>query len=116
VCPWNRKAPAGSNWETREDLVSLDPIELLSLSPEEFRQRFRGTALTRARRRGLLRNAVIVLGNRGGPESLPALQLALHDEEELVREAARWAIDAIRRTRMHTDSTDFHGSNPRESV
>jgi epoxyqueuosine reductase len=97
-------------------LVSLDPVELLSLTPEEFRRRFRGTALTRARRRGMLRNAAIVLGNRGDPAALPALQLALHDEEELVRDAARWAIDAIRRTRIHTDSTDFHGSNPRESV
>jgi epoxyqueuosine reductase len=95
VCPWNRKAPAGAHWEGRADLVSLDPIALLAMSPEEFRQRFRGTALTRAKRRGLLRNASIVLGNRGDPAALPALRCALEDVEQVVREAARWAIERI---------------------
>jgi len=39
-------------------------VDLLGLSEEEFRRRFRGTALMRAKRRGLLRNAALVLGNR----------------------------------------------------
>ena len=52
-------------------------------------------SLTRAKRRGLLRNAAIVLGNRGDPASLPALRRALRDPEPLVREAARWAIERI---------------------
>jgi epoxyqueuosine reductase len=95
VCPWNRKAPAGAHWEERADLVSLDPIELLGMSPEEFRRRFRGTALTRAKRRGVLRNAAIVLGNRGDSAALPVLRRAVGDEEEVVREAARWAIERI---------------------
>jgi epoxyqueuosine reductase len=95
VCPWNRKAPAGPHWEVRADLVSLDPLEVLGMSPEEFRKRFRGTALTRAKRRGLLRNAAIVLGNRGEPAALPALRRALEHDEDLVREAARWAIERI---------------------
>jgi epoxyqueuosine reductase len=103
VCPWNRKAPAGTNWEGREDLVALDPVELLTMTPEEFRRRFRGTALMRTKRRGLLRNAAIVLGNRGDPAALPALLNALNDEEELVRQSARWAIGEIRRTRINTD-------------
>jgi epoxyqueuosine reductase len=116
VCPWNRKAPVGANWHVIEDLVSLDLVELLTMTPEEFRTRFRGTSLMRTKRRGLLRNAAILLGNRGDPTALPALQLALGDDEELIREAARWAIERIRRTRMNTDKTDFHGSNPRKSV
>jgi epoxyqueuosine reductase len=95
VCPWNRHAPeAGPEWP-RADLTALDPVELLSLSPEEFRWRFRGTALTRSKRRGLLRNAAVVLGNVGGPEALLALRRALEDDEPLVREAARWAIGQI---------------------
>ncbi len=97
VCPWNRKAEPGRepSFQPRPDLVALDPEELLGLSDEEFRRRFRGTALTRPRRRGLLRNAALVLGNRGDPASLPALERALADPEPLVREAAAWAIARI---------------------
>jgi epoxyqueuosine reductase len=98
VCPWNRKATPGAEpaLAPRPDLVALDPAELLSLSEEEFRHRFRNTALTRPRRRGLLRNAALVLGNRGDPAALPALRRALDDPEPLVREAAQWAIEQIR--------------------
>jgi epoxyqueuosine reductase len=97
VCPWNRKAPPAveRSFRPRPDLDPVDPIELLGLSPEEFRRRFRGTALMRPRRRGLLRNAAIVLGNRGDPAALTALHKALTDPEPLVREAAQWAIDRI---------------------
>ncbi len=100
VCPWNRKASAGTEpgLAARPDLVAVDLVELLGLSEEEFRRRFRGTALLRSKRRGLLRNAALVLGNRGDPAALPALQRALTDPESLVREAARWAIDRIRDT------------------
>jgi epoxyqueuosine reductase len=97
VCPWNRKAPPGAEpaLQPRADLVAVDPMELLGLSEVEFRHRFRGTALVRAKRRGLLRNAAIVLGNRRDPVALPALRRALDDPEPLVREAARWAIERI---------------------
>jgi epoxyqueuosine reductase len=97
VCPWNRKAPAGTEpaFAGRPDLVAVDPVELLGLSEEEFRHRFRSTALWRPRRRGLLRNAALVLGNRGDPAALPALRRALQDPEPLVREAAQWAVDQI---------------------
>ena len=97
VCPWNRKAPAAAEpaFRSRPDLEALDLVELLGLSEGEFRHRFRGTALTRAGRRGLLRNAALVLGSQGGPEVLPALRRALADPEPLVRDAAAWAIARI---------------------
>jgi epoxyqueuosine reductase len=105
VCPWNRKAPPGREpaLQPRPDLEAVDPVELLGLSEEEFRRRFRGTALMRARRRGLLRNAALVLGNRGDPAALPALERALSDPEPLVREAVRWAIEEIKKPRMNAD-------------
>ncbi len=97
VCPWNRKAPRSREpaFQPRADLEPIDLLELLGLSDEEFRKRFRGTALTRAKRRGLLRNAAIALGNLGNPSALPALRRALEDHEPLIHEAARWAIDQI---------------------
>jgi epoxyqueuosine reductase len=97
VCPWNRKAPPAAEpaFAAVPDLEAVDPVELLGLSEEEFRRRFRGTALLRSKRRGLLRNAALVLGNRGDPAALPALRRALADPEPLVREAAQWAIERI---------------------
>jgi epoxyqueuosine reductase len=102
VCPWNRKAPAGSEpaLQGRPELEKLDLLEILSLSEEAFRQRFRGTALMRTKRRGLLRNAALVLGNSGDAAALPALRRALFDPEPEVREAARWAIDQIEQHRL----------------
>src|SRR5439155_9938260 len=107
-----RKAPAGTEpaLQPRADLVAVDPVELLSLSEEEFRRRFRGTALTRARRRGLLRNAALVLGNRRDPAALPALRRALDDPEPLVREAARWALERITGERICTEPTNTKSS------
>lgn len=98
VCPWNRKAPPGAEPALAPAAVgrTLDLIELLGLSEAEFRERFRDTALWRSRRRGVLRNAAIVLGNRGDVRALPALEQALSDPEPLVREAAQWAIEQIR--------------------
>ena len=97
VCPWNRKAPDATEpaLQPRPDLIALDPIEALTMTEEEFRRRFRGTALMRTKRRGLARNAAIVLGNAGDPAALPALRRALNDPEPVVREAAEWAIDRI---------------------
>ena len=99
VCPWNRKAPLSTEpaWQARPDLERVDLIEILSLTEDEFRRRFRSTALLRTKRRGLLRNAALVLGNTSDTSALPALRRALDDAEPLIREAACWAIDAIER-------------------
>jgi epoxyqueuosine reductase len=97
VCPWNRKAPAGQmpELQPRPDLETLDLREVLRMSEADFRARFGGTALMRTRRRGLLRNAALLLGAAGDPAALPVLRAALDDHDEVVREAARWAIGRI---------------------
>ncbi|HEY7329082.1 MAG TPA: tRNA epoxyqueuosine(34) reductase QueG [Gemmataceae bacterium] len=101
VCPWNRKAPPGIEpaLHARPDLMQLDLIEILGLSEESFRRRFRGTALLRTKRHGLVRNAALVLGNKREPAALPALRRALEDTDPVVREAARWAIEQIESSR-----------------
>jgi len=97
VCPWNRKALPGREpaLQARPDFITVDLVALLGLSEEEIRQRFRGTALMRAGRRGLLRNAALILGNRGTAAALPALRRLLTDPEPVIREAAHWALDRI---------------------
>jgi epoxyqueuosine reductase len=97
VCPWNRKAPFAREpaFETRVDLRAIELSELFGLDEAEFRRRFKRTALYRARRSGLLRNAAIVLGNTGDRSALPALERARTDADPVVREAAEWAIARI---------------------
>jgi epoxyqueuosine reductase len=80
----------------REDLQSADLLELLSLDDAAFRQRFSGTPMLRTKRRGLLRNVCVALGNAGDESALPALEKATTDREPLIVEHARWAIEQIR--------------------
>jgi epoxyqueuosine reductase len=99
VCPWNHRPNPSPGLPHNPDLATIDPADVLSLSPEELRHRFRGTALRRANWRGLLRNAATILGNRGDPGALPALRSALKWDDEVVREACEWAIRRIEASR-----------------
>lgn len=99
VCPWNRFAPQGDpafSDDPSTSLRALPPLTgELTLTPEAFNQRFKRTPVSRAKRRGYLRNAAVALGNTGDAHALPALQNALNDEEPLIREHAQWAIEQI---------------------
>ncbi len=70
-------------------------IPLLSLTEEQFRERFRSSPIRRTKRRGLLRNVCIALGNSGDSLAVPALVNALSDYEPLVRGHAAWALGRI---------------------
>ena len=94
VCPWNTK-PARQSTPQIEAITSLELSGLFSITDQEFRERFRKTPLWRSRRRGVLRNAAIVLGNQKCPSHLPSLSQGLGDEEPIVREACAWAIGRI---------------------
>ncbi|OLE37061.1 MAG: tRNA epoxyqueuosine(34) reductase QueG [Actinobacteria bacterium 13_1_20CM_3_68_9] len=69
--------------------------ELLALDEERFRTRFRGSAVWRTRRAGLLRNACIALGNTADRGSVPALARGLGDAEPLIRGHAAWALGRL---------------------
>ena len=72
-----------------------DLIELLQLDEAGFKSRFAGTPILRTKRRGLLRNVCVALGNIGDASALPALKKAAGDPEPLIAEHARWAIERI---------------------
>ncbi len=116
VCPWNRKATETEELEfhARDDLNPLNLIDLFDLTEDQFRQRFRKTPLWRAKRRGILRNAAIVLGNQKDGSAIAALTKGLHDTEPLIRGASAWALgqlndddaNVVLRARLTDESDD----------
>ena len=94
VCPWNRHAPGSATpaFQPRGGETTLSLAALLQLDEPGFRRRFRGSAILRAKRRGLLRSAAIALGNRPDPDSAAALVMAIDDDDAIVRGAVAWAL------------------------
>ncbi len=60
-----------------------------------FLRRFEGSPLTRAKRKGMLRNVCVALGNWGAAEAVPVLDRALDDDQPLVRVHAAWALGRV---------------------
>ena len=92
VCPWNREA------DTSADTDFLWPRlpELLALDEAQFKARYRGTAVLRATRAGLARNAAVALGNSGNPDAVAPLAQALAtDPAPVVRAHAAWALGVL---------------------
>jgi epoxyqueuosine reductase len=96
VCPWNRrrKQQGGPAFAPREGLMApaLEELAEIVLDEERFRRVFRKSAVKRARRRGLLRNLAVALGNSGQAARSPVLERLARDEDPLVREHAEWAL------------------------
>lgn len=94
VCPWNRfsKETQLSRLEARSSTLELDARELLRMTNQEFKARFKGTPLERSKRKGLARNAAVVLGNLRRDGDFEALGAALEHDEALVRGHVAWAI------------------------
>jgi epoxyqueuosine reductase len=110
VCPYNREAPVSELKEFRPRSVGADEslhlprLEWLAgLTEEEFRAAFRGSAMKRAKWRGLVRNACIALGNtglrRGKAEhtgAIAVLERLVESADKVIGESARWAVERIR--------------------
>ncbi len=95
VCPWNRKAPPARE-AALTPAAPLGPLTaLLALDEPGFRTRFRDSAIGRAKRRGLVRNAALTVGSRRERTAAPALRRLLADEDAVVRRAAAWALARI---------------------
>ncbi|MGB8930186.1 MAG: tRNA epoxyqueuosine(34) reductase QueG [Anaeromyxobacteraceae bacterium] len=94
ACPWNRPkvATAEVDLVPRPGQRALAILDLLRMTEEEYRRRFNGTALARARYDGLVRNACLVAAQGCGSAELAALQALTESPFQGVREAARWAL------------------------
>ncbi len=100
VCPWNSKAPATTDdaFGQRESYGLFELTDLIRFPHSWYVEVFRGSAIKRAKYRGLLRNAAVVLGNRADPGDVRYLAEALSDNDEpLVRGHVAWALGQIDR-------------------
>jgi epoxyqueuosine reductase len=98
VCPWNQRSAgqAGDpSFAPRPGLAQLSLLQEIRLTGSEFNQKFKGSPLKRAKRRGYLRNAAVALGCTGDERTVPALCEALVDPEPLVRMHAAWALGQV---------------------
>jgi epoxyqueuosine reductase len=98
VCPWNRGVerrradhplPEGA-----EPTVSL--VEWLEADAEVLVERYERLYVPRKDGRYLRRNALVALGNAGGPEHREAAERFLDDPDELLRESAEWSLERLR--------------------
>jgi epoxyqueuosine reductase len=104
VCPWNgrrrREVPpdaAGlrARLAARAEWARPALAWVLGLDEDAWRAATRGTALRRARHRGLLRNAIVAAGNSGDASLVPALERIAGGADALLAEHARWALDRL---------------------
>jgi epoxyqueuosine reductase len=99
VCPYNaatRGRPRG--WPEFEPRLGtrLELTRVVAMDDEAFRETFRGSPMKRAKRRGLVRNAALALGNVGLPEDRRTLERVSGDDPEfVVRDAAEWALKRL---------------------
>jgi epoxyqueuosine reductase len=98
VCPWNRRAPiAASNvLPARQELINPALEWLAGMDGPMFNRIFRGSPLERTRRKRILRNVAIAMGNSGDAEFLPQLDAWAASEDAVLAEAAAWAAGHLR--------------------
>jgi epoxyqueuosine reductase len=106
VCPWNLRAKRRVPADEAGLRAALAPREawrtppltrLLALGEEEFRALAGGTAVTRTRWRGLVRNALVAAGNSGDRALIPAVRRHAEGPDALLAEHARWALSRLER-------------------
>ncbi len=93
VCPWNREADVTDKPEFQPRTQFYNPplSDLTELTRDDFSRLFRASPMKRAKRRGLLRNVLIAMGNSGDRGFAGKVRGCLKDDEPVVRAAAVWA-------------------------
>lgn len=97
VCPWNRQAPIASSTllPARRALINPPLDWLASMDGPEFNRWFRGSPLERTRRKRVLRNVAIAMGNSGDASFVPRLREWAAGDDAVLADAARWAIEQL---------------------
>jgi epoxyqueuosine reductase len=95
VCPWNSYAVRADEPDFQQKQDTLKLMDLIQISQEIFNIRFKGSPIKRIKRRGLLRNVAVALGNSGNKQAIPVLLKVLDDEEPLIRAHVVWALGEL---------------------
>ena len=97
VCPWNRRAPIGSNPEmqARSELVNPSLEQLAAMDNTAFKRLFRGSPLERTGRKRLHRNVAIAMGNSGSVRHRARLVEWSAADDAVLAESASWALQQI---------------------
>jgi epoxyqueuosine reductase len=95
VCPWNSRAPFGSEPAFEARILAPPLEELAAITEEEFRSRFLGSPILRAKYSGFLRNVAVAMGNSGLEKFRAPLERLAASSDALVAEQARWALKQI---------------------
>ncbi|HSY34463.1 MAG TPA: tRNA epoxyqueuosine(34) reductase QueG [Acidobacteriaceae bacterium] len=105
VCPWNRRAPVApsSLLPARQELINPALRWLAEMDGPTFNRIFRGSPLERTRRKRILRNVALAMGNSGEREFLPQLDAWIAGDDAVLAEAAAWAA-----ARLRENSSDAH--------
>jgi epoxyqueuosine reductase len=99
ACPWNKfagAAQANQAFLPRAELVAPALSDLMALDDAGFREIFSGSPIKRIGRNRMVRNAVIAAGNSRDTTFVPQLRTLCEDADEVVADAARWAIDRLK--------------------
>ncbi len=97
VCPWNGKPETGSDkaFLPREGFFEPDLEMLAGLDQQQFSKMFKHSPVKRSKRRGLIRNVLVAIGNSGDKYFEDQVIKLLTDEEPLIRKHAVWALYKI---------------------
>jgi epoxyqueuosine reductase len=99
VCPWQRFAiqtQGTSFFPVDADRAAPPLAELLDLTPDAFQQRFAGSAVLRAGRDQMVRNACLAAANGAQAALAPRLGARLRaDASAVVRGHAGWALGRL---------------------
>ncbi len=96
ACPWNRGVEKRRVDEPAPGEPTVDLVSWLEADGAELLSRYDRLYVPRRDPRYLKRNALVALGNSGGPEHAAALEPFLADDDPLLREHAEWALERLR--------------------
>ena len=95
ICPWNKFASVAreTKLHARDELRAPALADLARLDDAGFRAMFSASPIKRIGRDRFVRNVLYAIGNSEDPTLLEAAGQRLEDENDVVREAAQWAVE-----------------------